>query len=162
MSVETVPTLDEVKVACDANYAQINGALDRLTDPLSDEKDEGGWSIKQLLSHMIGAFQLVPVHASFYLASPGDLVPEIPIEAHNDYWINVWDHAGVENYRAALNLAYHGNLAFLARLNPAELSRRGNTPFGEWTLGTMLEISYAGHPLNFHGEQLEAFIPSAS
>lgn len=158
MSVETIPTLDEIKAACDANYAQIVSALDRLENPFSDEKDEGGWSVKQLLSHLIGALYRVPIHASFYLASPLDAVPKIPFDAHNDYWINEWEHATTATFRAALDVAYHGNLAFLATLDPADFSRRGNTPFGEWTLGTMLQISYAGHPLHHHGAQLEAFL----
>jgi len=158
MSERPLPTIEGLKSACDANYALVKNALDRLEDPLSDEKDEGGWSVKQLLSHLIGAMYRVPIHASFYLAGNGDAVPDIPIEPHNDYWINEWNNATTANYRAALDLAYQGNVAFLATLDAADLTRPGNTIFGEWPLGMMLQISYAGHPLNFHGEQLEAFL----
>lgn len=159
MSEQTPPTIEALKAACDANYAQVKSALDRLENPLSDAKDEGGWSVKQLLSHLIGAMYRVPIHASFYFAAGnGDALPDIPIEPHNDYWINEWNDATTVNYRAALDLAYQGNLAFLSTLDPADLTRAGNTPFGEWPLGMMLQISYAGHPVGFHGEQLEAFL----
>jgi hypothetical protein len=157
---QSAPTIEELKSACDANYAQVKSALDRLGNPLSDEKDEGGWSVKQLLSHLIGAMYRVPIHASFYFTGNGEAVPVIPIEAHNDYWIGEWADATTANYQAALDLAYQGNLAFLAALDPADLNRTGQTPFGEWPLGTMLQISYAGHPMGFHGEQLEAFLPA--
>lgn len=159
MTEQPLPTVADLRAACDANYAQVRSALDRLDNPLSETKDEGGWSVKQLLSHLIGAMYRVPIHASFYFV-PGseDVIPDIPIEAHNDYWMSEWNNATTANFRAALDLAYQGNLAFLSTLDPADLSRAGNTLFGVWPLGLMLQISYAGHPLNFHGEQLEAFV----
>lgn len=159
MSEQTAPTIEGLKAACEANYALVKSALDRLENPLSDKKDEGGWSVKQLLSHLIGAMYRVPIHASFYFAAGnGDVVPDIPIEPHNDYWITEWNNATTANYQAALDLAYQGNLAFLAKLDSADLTRPGKTIFGEWPLGMMLQISYAGHPQSFHGAQLEAFL----
>ncbi|MGH2549518.1 MAG: DinB family protein [Thermomicrobiales bacterium] len=159
MSEQSLPTIEELRAACDTNYAMVRSALDRLENPLSDEKDEGGWSVKQLLSHLIGAMYRVPIHSSYYFTSgDGNAIPDIPVEAHNDYWIKEWDTATTATYLSALDLAYQGNLAFLSKLDPTDLARPGKTIFGEWPLGMLIQISYAGHPLHFHGDQLEAFV----
>jgi hypothetical protein len=156
---QQIPTLEAVRAACDTCRQHIASALERLSDPISDEPDAGGWSTRQLLSHLIGAFYRVPIQASFALAGAGNNgVPTIPIEMHDAYWLQEWETASVQTFRTALEVTYHGNLAFLDTLSPADLAVEANTRFGEMNLGGFLMLGYVGHPVRFHGQQLESFL----
>ncbi|MGH2549303.1 MAG: hypothetical protein ACRDHN_07925, partial [Thermomicrobiales bacterium] len=158
---QSVPTLDQIKTACDTNYAHLVSALDRLADPLPDRGDNAEWSTQQVLSHLIGCLHHVPVQASLFFAPParGESAPAVLIVAHNDFWLPEYDNATSATFRAALNVAYYGNRAFLESLNPADLTRDGNTTFGPAKLGHFLVGSYIDHPIGVHGEQLESRLP---
>ncbi len=156
---QQTPTLDAVRGACDTCREHILNALGRLSDPIADDPDAGGWSTRQLLSHLIGAFYRVPIQASFVLAGAGnDNMPSIPIVMHDPYWVQEWESATLHTFRTALEVTYHGNLAFLDALTPADLALPAETPFGEMNLGSFLMLGYVGHPVRFHGEQLESFL----
>ena len=58
----------------------------------------------------------------------------------------------------ALRAAYLGNLHFVAELDPAALAKVGDTPFGAWTLGKLLMVSYGAHIGKAHGAQLEEML----
>jgi hypothetical protein len=156
---QQTPTLEAVRAACNTCREHIVNALERLSDPISDEPDAGGWSTRQLLSHLIGAFYRVPIQASFVLAdADSNDVPAIPITMHDAYWLQEWETAPVQTFRTALEVTYHGNLAFLRSLTSDDLALPGTTPFGDMTLGGFLMLGYVGHPVRFHGEQLESLL----
>jgi hypothetical protein len=150
-----IPTIDEIGAAADETWHRLAAAIDRLSEDLPTEPDAGGWTVRQVLSHLIGGWQRVPMHAAFFLGS--DAGTAVPIVFHDAYWISEWETAPVVAFRIAMEAAYQGTKAFLAGLDPAALSTRRQTPFGESTLGDLLLLSYTGHLDRFHLGQLEAF-----
>jgi hypothetical protein len=152
---QKIPTIDEIGAAADETWHRLATALDRLPDELPTEPDAGGWTVRQVLSHLIGGWQRVPVHAAFFLG--GDAGTAVPIVFHDPYWISEWETAPAIAFRIAMEAAYQGNKAFLAKLDSVALSTRRQTPFGESTLGNLLLLSYTGHLDRFHLAQLEGF-----
>ncbi|HEY7123428.1 MAG TPA: DinB family protein [Ktedonobacterales bacterium] len=154
MAAETHITLEAVTTSLEETWSRLERVLARIGPVLSAGPDAGGWTPRQLLSHLIGAWQRVPVHAGFYLAGAKD----VPIQLHDPYWLKEWETAPFESFLLAFRAAYDSNKAFLRQLDPAMLSRRARTPFGESSLGELLIGSYTGHVGNFHLPQLEAFL----
>jgi hypothetical protein len=151
---EPTVTVDTILTAMDETWKRLDRVLSRLEPALSAGPDAGGWTVRDLLSHLVGAWQRVPVHASFFLANR----PEVPIQVGDRYWITEWQTAPLEAFILAMRTSYEGSKLFVRGLDPAALSRRAQTPFGELTLGELLVTSYRSHIGNFHIPQLEAFL----
>ena len=158
-AAEPLASIHDVIDAMDEAYARLAKALEKAgTLPDEAPGGGGGWGVRRLLSHIIGAWQRVPVHAAYYLAAREGEAPIVPIRLHDDYWIPEWRTAPLEAFRVALRAAYLGNLHFVAELDPAALAKVGDTPFGAWTLGKLLMVSYGAHIGKAHGAQLEEML----
>lgn len=146
-------TIEVIAGALEQSYAQISSALANLSDPLSEVADEGGWTVRQLLSHLIGALHRVPIHTGYFLSG----VESLPLVIGDEYWISEWSTAPVRSFSLALDAAYQGVKAILPTVAPDNLQRVCGTPFGNLSLDQFLLISVNGHIARFHGEQLAAF-----
>jgi hypothetical protein len=155
LSPET-QTIDTLIAMIDDAWATQEAIIRQLAPALSGGIDPGGWTARQLLSHLIGAWQRVPIHAGFYL--DGD--PAIPVAflVSDPYWISEWQTAPLASFLMAMYVAVEGNKAFLRRLDPATFSQTRTTPFGPWTLQKLFEVSYGFHLGQFHIDQLQAFL----
>jgi len=153
-AVEPLASIHDVIDAMDEVYARLVKILDEVSRLPEGEPEHEGWDARRLLSHIIGAWHRVPLHAAFYLAAEDGHAPIVPIRLHDDYWIAEWETAPLEAFRSALRAAYLGNLHFVAELDPAMLSRVGDTPFGAWTLSKLLMVSYSAHIGGAHTRKL--------
>jgi hypothetical protein len=161
-AAEPLASIRDVIDAMDEAYARLAKALGRV-DTLPEDGDGGkgdgsGWGVRRVLSHIIGSWQRVPVHAAYYLAAKEGEAPIVPMQVNDDYWIPEWETAPIEAFRAALRAAYLGNLHFIAELEPGALAKVGDTPFGAWNLGKLLLVSYGGHIGTVHAAQLERLL----
>jgi hypothetical protein len=152
----STPTISELRAALDRTYAQLDGVLQRMGEVLSASPDAGGWTPRQVLSHVIGALSRVPIHAGFYLVPAEPCA--VPVQLHDPYWLPEWETAPLDSFALGLRAAYQGNIAMLQALDPAALDRTGETPFGTQTLGQLLMGSYRGHLIGIHLPQLEAYL----
>jgi DinB superfamily len=152
----TAPTISELRAALDRTYAQLDGVLQRMGEVLDAGPDAGGWTPRQVLSHVIGSLWRVPVHAGFYL-SPAE-PSKVPIQRDDSYWMPEWETAPLDSFALGLRSAYQGNIAMLQALDPSVLDHTGETDFGALTLGQLLQRSYTRHLLGIHVPQLEAFL----
>ena len=153
---QVLPTVKQIIEAVDDAYSRLNILLSSSGFDLDAPVQEGEWSRRRLLSHIIGAWQRVPVHAAFYLSTPHSPDIYVPIQLHDDYWISEWETAPLEAFRAAIRAAYLGSLHFVAELDPTLLTRTAHTPFGVWTLADLLMVSYESHINQAHITQLDS------
>ena len=151
---ESTITIDAILTAMDETWKRLDRVVGRLEPALSMGPDAGGWTVRDLLSHLVGAWQRVPIHASFFLVNRS----EVPIQVGDRYWIEEWETAPLEAFILAMRTSYEGSQAFVRGLDPTMLARKAQTPFGEMTLGELLVTSYQSHIGNFHLPQLEAFL----
>lgn len=154
-SVENL-MIEAVLAAADQTWARLLPVLKQFNTVLDAGPDAGGWTARQVLSHIVGAWQRVPVHTAFFLTGQ----PEVPIVVGDSYWIPEWEHAPLEAFTFALETAYEGNKAFIRQLDPTDLSLTCRTPFGVMTLGEFLMTCYTFHIGDFHIPQLAAFLTS--
>lgn len=152
-------TIEELIGLVEAAWARQEALVRQLGPALSGGIDPGGWTARQLLSHLIGAWQRVPVHAGFYLADD-DALP-VALLVSDPYWITEWQTAPLASFLLALGAAVEGNKAFLRQLDLTLLGRVRTTPFGPFSLQQLLVVSYRNHLGQFHDEQLRAFVASA-
>lgn len=150
---ETITT-EEVLATMQQTWTRMERVLERFAPVLDAGPDAGGWTPRQLLSHLTGAWQRVPIHSAFFLADRA----EVPIVFGESYRIPEWENAPLEGFTLAMRAAYEGNQQFVRDLAPLDLSRTAGTRFGAMTLGQFLLTSYASHLGNFHVPQLEAFL----
>jgi hypothetical protein len=148
------PTLDAIREAMEEAWRHVSAVAQNMGLVLDAGPDAGGWTPRQVLSHIVGAWQRVPIHASFFLAG----CEEVPIQLGDDYWMPEWRTAPLEAFLLAIETAYEGSSALLHRLDATALAIRAQTPFGEVTLGEILLTSYHGHIDRFHLPQLRAFL----
>jgi hypothetical protein len=151
---EQAITIGDILATIDESWSRLEPLLSRCGPKLSAGPDAGGWNTRQLLSHLVGAWQHIPVHAAFFLAGRD----EVPIQLHDKYWIPEWQTAPLEAFVLAMKAAYEGNKVFVRSLDPATLSLSAHTPFGDMTLGELLITSHKNHIADFHIPQLEAFL----
>lgn len=155
-SVENL-MIEAVLDASNQVWARLMPVLKQFDAVLDDGPDEGGWTPRQVLSHVVGAWQRVPVHTAFFLTGQ----PEVPIVVGDSYWIPEWEHAPLESFLFALQTVYEGNKAFIRQLHPSDLSLTCRTPFGVMTLGEFLMTCYTFHIGDLHIPQLAAFLASS-
>jgi hypothetical protein len=110
-------------------------AVAQEIEPVLDAgPDAGGWTPRQALSHIVGAWQRAPIHASSFLAGH----KEVPIQLGGDYWIAEWQTTPLAACLLAIETAYEGGAAPLRQLDAMALATQAQTPFGEVTLGEIL------------------------
>ena len=151
-----VPTIARIAQGLDGTWAKLEWVLFRLDPALGGGADANGWDVRHLLSHMVGAWQRVPIHGAFFLGNRS--ATEVAIQIGDDYWMPEWETAPLASFVAAMRAAYEGNRAFLRTLDSAALARTAVTPFGEMTLGELLLLSYEGHVGAVHLPQLETHL----
>lgn len=151
--VETI-MIEAVLTTADQTWARLLPVLEQFKPVLDDGPDAGGWTPRQVLSHVVGAWQRVPVHSAFFLTGK----PEVPIVFGDSYWIPEWEHAPMEAFRDAMQAAYEGNKVFIRQLMPSDLARMSKTHLGVMTLGEFLMTCYVFHIGDIHIPQLEAFL----
>jgi len=147
-------TIENILVAMEQTWTRIERVLEHFEPVLDSRPDAGGWTPRQVLSHLTGSWQRVPVHAAFILAGRS----EVPIVFGDSYWIPEWGNAPLEAFTLSMRAAYEGNRRFVRDLAPFDLTRTAGTRFGVMTLGQLLMTSYESHLGNFHVPQLEAFL----
>jgi hypothetical protein len=157
-AAEPLATVRDVIDAMDEAYARLAKTLEKVIAMPEEENGNDGWGVRRVLSHIIGAWQRVPVHAAYYLSAREGEAPIVPVQVNDDYWIREWETAPIEAFRTALRAAYLGNLHFVAELEPGALAKVGDTPFGAWNLGKLLMVSYGGHIGTAHAAQLERLL----
>jgi hypothetical protein len=152
-TLETI-TSEAMLSVIDQTWAQLMTVI-RQCEPVVDAgPDAGGWTLRQVLSHIIGAWQRVPIHSAFFLTGQ----PSVPIVFGDCYWIPEWEHAPLEAFIQALQSTYEGNKAFIRQLIPSDLARTSRTALGEMTLGEFLMTCYVFHIGDMHTSQLEVFL----
>jgi hypothetical protein len=149
-------TTGSILAAMDETYVRLDSILCIFGPYLDAGPDAGGWTARQVLSHLVGAWQRIPVHAAYFFDS--SFTGQVPIQLHSDYWIGEWESAPLAAFAVAMEAAYTGARAFVQDLDPTDLNRRADTPFGESSLGELLLGSVQGHIGAFHTPQLEAFL----
>jgi hypothetical protein len=153
---EAAITLEDIIAAMEQTWTHLERAPEQFEPLLDAGPDAGGWTPRQVLSHLTGAWQRVPIHSAFFLTGRR----EVPILFGDSYWIPEWENAPLTAFILAMRAAYEGNRWFVQDLAPLDLSRSAGTRFGAMTLGQFLLTSYQSHIGNFHVPQLEAFLTS--
>ncbi|HLQ31016.1 MAG TPA: DinB family protein [Ktedonobacteraceae bacterium] len=151
--IETI-TIEAMMVVIDQTWARLALVLEQLEPVLDAGPDAGGWTTRQVLSHIVGSWQRVPVHSAFFLTGR----PEVPIVFGDCYWIPEWKHAPMKAFRGAMQVAYEGNKVFISQLTHSDLTRISRTHLGVMTLGEFLMTCYVFHIGDIHISQLEAFL----
>jgi hypothetical protein len=64
----------------------------------------------------------------------------------------------LRSFALTIDAGYAVGKALLSTLQPADLERTAETPFGAMTYGAFLVLSYGIHLTRFHIPQLEAFV----
>ena len=153
MTEEQSPiTLQQIEEAMTHSWDRMEAILPQLGGVLDSGPNESGWTPRQLLSHLVGSWQRVPLHAAFILARV-----HVPVQVADAFWTPEWETAPLPVFRACLQAGYDANAAFVSRLEPSDLSVSGTTQFGEMTIGELLMLSYSKHFDEDHLPQLEAF-----
>lgn len=153
---ESLPTasLQEIEAAMGRAWDRIEAELLQLAPVLENgPTKDNGWSTRELLSHIVGSWQRVPLHASFFLEG----MP-LAVEIDNCFWTPEWETAPLSAFRMCLQAAFDGNKALLHRLEPGDLTSEADTPFGRFALGPFLMLSYEKHMVEYHIPQLEALV----
>lgn len=150
----TTITASAIVSVIDQTWKQLSIALDRIEPVLDAGPDAGGWTPRQVLSHIVGCSQRVSMHAAFFLTGQ----PEVPIVFGNDFWTPEWEHAPIEAFRLALQVAYAGCRTLLSQLTPEDLALTSKTQLGTMSLGEFLMTCYVFHIADMHIAQLYAFL----
>lgn len=150
---EEIQQVEGILRGMEQTWARLEEALNQIGPWLESGPDAGGWTPRQLLSHLTGGWQRVPLHGAFFLAEKAN----VPIFTNESYWIPEWEYAPLEAFTVSLRAAYEGNRAFVRTLRAEDLARTSETRFGKTTLGEFLIDSYVSHLGTSHIPQLEAF-----
>lgn len=153
----TAPTVDSITAAADETFQALEAIIDTLPASLPDGAYNGGWTMRQILSHIVGSYQRMPIYLGIYRAPSDDFVPVV---THDPFWISAWGTAPVESFRAALAVTYTGIKSLVAGLSSDDLAVIRTVPFGRVRLGDFLMINLVDHVAN-HLQQLEAFTTSS-
>ena len=72
---EATITIEDILVAVEQTWTRIERVLEHFEPVLDSGPDAGGWTQRQVLSHLTGSWQRVPIHAAFLLSGRA----EVPI-----------------------------------------------------------------------------------
>lgn len=128
--------------------------LDKFESVLDADPDAGGWTARQVLSHVVGSWQRVPIHTAFFLTGQ----PSVPIVFGDTFWMPEWETAPIEAFKWALQVAYEGSKVFIRQLTADDLACTCRTPLGEMSLGEFLMTCYVFHIGDMHISQMDAFL----
>lgn len=151
--MKTITTAAMLSVI-DQTWEQMMVVLDKFEPILDAGPDEGGWTPRQVLSHVVGSWQRVPIHIAFFLTRQ----PIVPIVFGDAFWIPEWKTAPIEAFKWALQVAYEGSKAVIRQLTPDDLTCTCKTPLGEMSLGEFLMTCYVFHINDMHVTQMDAFL----
>ena len=154
-----MPTItpDSLIAILDNLKTEYGTVIDQL-DPNSPIPAIGEWNPRQVLSHIIGSLQRVPIHAGYYLAGASS----VPVVFSDPYWIDAWHDAPIQSFKAAFEAAIEGNKALVRSLAPDVFWRSlPVTGFGDTPLAVFLMVNYSNHIKDAHLHQLSAFIGAA-
>jgi hypothetical protein len=151
--LKTITTTAMLSVI-DQAWEQLVTVLDRFEPVLDKVPDSGGWTPRQVLSHIVGSWQRVPVHAAFFLTGR----PEVPIVFGDTYWIPEWETAPIEAFKYELQVAYEGSKTFIRQLTADDLVRTCKTQLGVMSLGEFLMTCYVFHISDMHIADMETFL----
>lgn len=151
-------TVDDVLAVLEDSYTRSLTALRQLGPHLDSGPDTGGWTPRQVLTHVIGSWELDAVRIGHFLDQRArDSMMIIP---HHHYMKEEYVHAPLLSFELALRKAYLGLRALVLELTPDQLALTAQSNFGrESTLAEYLIFSAQGHRGDFHTPQLEAFLP---
>ncbi len=138
----------------DQSWSQLMAILDKFESVLDAGPDAGGWTARQVLSHVVGSWQRVPIHTAFFLTGQ----PSVPIVFWDTFWMPEWETAPIEAFKWALQVAYEGSKAFIRQLTADDLACTCRTPLGEMSLGEFLMTCYVFHIGDMHISQMDAFL----
>lgn len=138
----------------DQAWEQVMTVLERFEPVLDSDPVAGGWTPRQVLSHIVGSWQRVPVHTAFFVTGQA----AVPIVFGDAFWIPEWEHAPIEAFKYALHVAYEGSKALIRQLMPDDLARTCKTPLGEMSLAEFLMTCYVFHIGDMHIPQMENFL----
>ncbi len=134
------------------------GAVIDQLDPNSPAPGVGEWNVRQVLSHIIGSLNRVPVHAGYFLAGAS----YVPVVFSDPYWIDVWHDAPIDSFKAAFEAAIEGNKGLVRSLAPQSFGSTVAMPgFGDMPLDVFLMVNYNNHIKDQHLHQLRAFVGAA-
>ncbi|MBX3086461.1 MAG: hypothetical protein KF716_32800 [Anaerolineae bacterium] len=154
MSDASAPiTVESLRTAIDDAWTSLERALAEFEPVLEAGPDEGGWTSRQLLSHMVGAWFRVPIHTGFYLANRDS----VPLLVGDPYWVAEWETAPFVAFVLAMKAGVACCRQLVETLTQTDLLKEADTPFGRMSLGEFLVTSFTGHIHRFHGRQLAAF-----
>ncbi|HEY3413340.1 MAG TPA: hypothetical protein VGM51_09840 [Armatimonadota bacterium] len=117
---ESVPTLPEIETAMNSAWKKMEAILPRVGPVLDSGPNASGWTPRELLSHMVGAWQRVPMHTAFFRDSV-----DVPVQVADPCWTPEWATAPISAFQACLEAGYDLNKAFLSRVKESELSIHG-------------------------------------
>ena len=148
-------TVDTLVASLDATLAEFNAILDQLDSAFETASSPAGWSPRQVLSHVIGTWQRIPLQAGFFLAG----VNEIPVLYHDPYWIAEYTNAPLPAFRASLTAAAEGIKGFLRSLPEGGLYRTITvSDWGEVPMAMFLMVNLQNHVHKLHIPQLREFL----
>lgn len=153
-----VPTFTQAQVieALDETWKRTETIMNRLRPALDSGPDAGGWTPRQVLTHLIGSWELDAVRMGYFLED--EAKDRNRIVPHFDYWKAEYENAPFISYYLAMRKAYLGLRALVQELTDEELARPGHVNGRANTLGAYLVFSATGHRGDFHLSQLEAFL----
>jgi hypothetical protein len=138
----------------DQTWRRLMVVLDRCELSLDAGPVDGGWTPRQMLSHIVGSWQRVPVHTAFFLTGRAT----VPLVFGDAFWIPEWETAPIEAFKYALQVAYEGSRAFVRQLTPDDLACMCKTPLGEMSLGEFLMTCYVFHISDMHITQMDTVL----
>lgn len=150
---QTVTTAAMLSVI-DQTWERLMTVLDRFEPVLDAGPITDGWTPRQVLSHIVGSWQRVPVHVAFFLSGRA----MVPIVFGDAFWIPEWETAPIEAFRYAMQVACEGSKAFVRQLTPRDLTCTCKTPLGEMSLGEFLMTCYVFHISDMHVPQMDSFL----
>ena len=130
-------------------------AIINQLDANSPAPGVGEWNARQVLTHIIGSLNRVPIHAGYYLAGAS----YVPVVFSDPYWIDAWSDAPIQSFKAAFEAAIEGNKGLVRSLTTDAFWRTiPMAGFGDTPLAVFLLVNYNNHVKEQHLHQLSAFV----
>ncbi len=150
----TTPEGDKLVLMIEAKLGELQELCEGLDDKTAARAPEGRWSVKQILSHVLGP-EGKGMMATLRPFLEKD-VPLINIEAENTYYTGARAQMPLGQLLTEVELEYVRIALFVARLSKEQLNRKAHipllkdSPIGEYpTLAAWVE-GIVGYHLDFH------------
>src|SRR4051812_38576521 len=129
---EKIATREDVLAAVDDAWQRMEAVVLKMGPVLDSGPDAGGWTPRQVLSHLIGSWELDAARMGFYLDDKARA--NVPIAFHEVYWKPEYETAPIKSFYLRLKAAYLGERALIESLTPEELASVGRGRGGDSTL----------------------------